>query len=364
MLKLFNMERISNPGTQSVAGWNYVKHSLQTNLDKVISYYQLNATAVDASHILNRIIITLAFGNHYEPRLYESLLSRSVTQYSGTLGLTSSVSKGLIHSGEFYGRNSKEIIIAHSSQDYNLNEVCKNWQDVCAVEVLHHPYTDLGLDIPDGRKDSVESGLSIIAINFPLLGLQYKMFKENEDRIARETGKPKRTLQQFIRCYVLTNMLKSHLDYVIFNRLYAEHKEIPINKSRGSHPFGLIDVNGHLTEVQKLQLKMISNTSYRFSDILKTIGGVTKNDLLEVSELPKMALTRQVLWGLIPSRLKMLSFVTTVSGPMGRALNSAEINRIQLTLREMNTSRVMRSALPLDLYFDVEVELSKIMPGA
>lgn len=363
MLKLFNMERISNPGTQSVAGWNYVKNGLQTNLEKVISYYQLNATAVDASHILNRIITTLAFGNHYEPRLYEGLLDRSVTQYAGVLGLTSSVSKGLIHTGEFYGRNSKEIIIAHTGQDYNLSEVCKKWQDISAVEVIHHPYTDLCLNIPDGRVDSIESGLSIIAIDFKLLGLQYKMFKENEERIASQTGKPKRTLQQFIRCYVLTNMLKSHLDYVIFNRLYCEHKGIPVNKARGNHPFGLIELNYQLSEVQKLQLKMISNTAYRFSDILKTIGAVTKNDLLEVSELPRMALTRQVLWGLIPSRLKMLSFVTTVSGPMGRALNSPEIYRIQLTLREMNTSRVMRSALPLDLYFDVEQELGKIMPG-
>lgn len=364
MQKLFNMERNSNPGTQSVANWAYVKNALQTNLDKVVTYYQLAGTAVDASHILNRIITTIAFGNHYEPRLYEQLLDRSVTQYAGALGLTSSVSKGLLHNGEFFGKYSKEIIIAHNDENYRLADVVANWQDIEAVKVLHHPYTDLSMSIADGKSVSIESGLAVIAINFNLLGLQYKMFVDQENRLHKETGKARRTMQQFIRGYVLTNMLKSHLDYTIFNRLFANYKGVPTNVIRGRHPFGLIDVEQALNNVQQAQLKMISTSAYRFADILRTIPVVTESDLLELSKLPIMALTRQVLWGLVPSRLKMLSFVIGVSGPMGRALNSSEMERIKLTLRELNTSRVLRSALPTDLYFDATEELEKAMPGA
>ncbi len=364
MQRLFNMERTSNPGTQSVAGWLYVKHALQSNLERVLTYYQLHPTSVNASHILNKIILTLEYGSHYDATIYESILDKSVTQYSSALGLTSSVSKGLLHSGEFYGEGSREIIIAHNQKNYDLEHICSDWQNICAVTVLHHPYTDLCIDIPSPRMRNIESGLAVIAINFNLLGLQYKMFKLNEDRLYKQTGKARRTLQQFINSYVIPGMLYSHLDYCVFNRLYNTFLEKPVNNKKSSHPFGLIDVNLKLEEVQKLQLKTISNSSYRFADILNTIGAVGDKSMLDVSRLPEMALTRQVLWGLVPSRLKMLSFLFRVSGEMGKALNIAEIERIKLILKELNTSRVMKSALPIDLYFDIQDELEAIAPGA
>lgn len=365
MQRLFNMGRISNPGSQTVAGWVYTKHSLQTNLEKVINYYRLNPTAVDASHILNRIISTLAFGNAYAPEVYERLLDASIPQYAGALGLTSSASKGVLHTGEFFGKNCREIIVAHNESNYDLKDVCENWQDVAAVTVLHHPFTDLQLNIPDGRKESAEFGLCVIAINFNLLGLQYKMFKEHEERLARETGKVKRTMQQFIRSYVMPNMLPSILDYTIFNRLHTNFLGRICNKVRNPHPFQLIDIGRTLDQVQTLQLKMITNSSYRFLEILNTIPAVSKPSLLEVSELPRMAATRQVAWALVPARLKMLSFLMQVSGPVGRALNVSDIERILIMFREFNTSRVLKSSLPLDLYFDSAEELEKIIaPGS
>lgn len=359
MYKLFDYESPVATGAVTVSGWKYVRDGLRQNLGTVLSYYRKNPTAVKSQHFLVRLIESFAVPRSLElDRYYDNVADRALN-ISMALKMTSSIFKGSLFNGVFYGGDNKEILVAHTDW-FDFWECNRNWENVCPVRVLSHSFTDLGLNIPDGRVTSIESGLNVIAINIPMLMIQYRAFRRNEWEERGQYGENERSVMQFVRMYVLPNMLFSHLDVALFNRIAQTAKGAPLGLSTAKHSFHLIDYADKIDTVNSKILKDLSNNLRDFVTIMRTVPMVTKDNMEQLMYLPKMASTRQVDWALAICRLSALSFLFRVSkgGPGTR--NRSEVNQVLKYMLAYKTENLFEEMLPIEQYLRVKDQLTQL----
>lgn len=358
MQRLFRIETDSNQGIVSVAQWDWLRQGLLRNLDTVTSYYRSFPSRIDGSHFLIRLIFSMAISKNLDlDRAYAIASSRGLT--IGTANrMTSSMSKGMLFDGVFYGPGCKEILIAHD-EPFDYRRIRDNWRALRPITVLQHPKSDLNMNVPDGSATSDETGLAVIAINVPMLAMQFREFKIYEDALSEVTGNNPRGVTHFIHSYPLTNMLYSHLDIAVFNRLHHLSRGIPLGVASKKHSFFLTDFSNKLKEVQLKQLSILLNAPKRFDTMLRMIPLVTSKNLWDLARLPKTADTRQVVWALATGRIDLLSFMFTAA-PNPRIQNAREVNNINRMLKLFHVDQVLSSMLPIDLYFSVQRELARI----
>lgn len=358
MHKLFNLTSVTSQGITKFADWLYVKDGLRRNIGAVIRFARRNPMAVESSHFLVRLLqsITVPQSQNLE-RYYDNVDAISLNM-SMALKMTSSIFQGQLWHGVFYGRGNREVLIANS-ESFDIFEAHRNWENLCPVKVLQHSKSDLGLNIPDGTNTGSESGLAVISINIPMLAIQYRAFRFNEMNVAGDDSQ--RSVMQFVRMYVLPNMLFSHLDHAIFNRLANLQKGAPLGESKKQHSFYLTDYSVRLQQVHALMLAHLNKTSNNFTTILRTIPAVTKNNMEELLLLPDLAPTRQVTWGLVLARLPSTAFLFSVAHSWAETRNRTEINMVKRDILAYRTNNLMRATLPLEMYYAVEDDFNAIL---
>lgn len=358
MQKLLNMETGTNQGILNAPWWSYVKDGLKSNLDQVIGYYRKYPTAVNSSHFLAKLITTL--GTHRDDdylRFLTTIKGRSLA-VAMSHQMTSSLSKGITFDGVFYGKGSTEIIIG-TNEDFDIFDAKENWRNLEPVKILRHPKSDLGLLPINGVAHNTEEGISVISINLTMLVVQYREFRLLEDRIAEEYGESPRSMEQFIHAYPLTNALRSHLDQCLFNRMYNLLINKPMGYVNKSHPFYLTDYSSKIDSIYLDLLEKVK-TQGRFETILRQVPLVTSQSLKELSDLPEAAPTRQIVWGLVCSRLQVLDFLVK-TGSLARSQNARDLNSIKRSFNLFQTDKALKASLPINDYFDEKIKIDKIM---
>ena len=114
MDKLFNLEKGVEQGLLTAPLWGYVKEGLTKDLNQVISFYRRFPTAVNGSHFLVKLLIGL--GTHKDldiEKFFQTIRQRSMGVAS-SLQMSTSLNRGVVFDGIFYGKGSKEIIIGHN----------------------------------------------------------------------------------------------------------------------------------------------------------------------------------------------------------------------------------------------------------
>ncbi len=360
MHSLFSINREFNQGLPMFPAWEWLRRGLTQNLNKTVAYYRRFPGRVDGSHFLIKLIYTMAMPrNLSEDRFYAVAQSKALP-VSQNLRMTSSLSRGDLFDGVFYGDGVKEILIAHD-ENFDYRWAAQNWRNLQPIKVLRHPKSDIGINVPDGVSNSDEEGLAVIAINVPMLVLQYQQFTIYEEELTDITGESPRGVTHFIYSYPLTNMLYSHLDVAIFNRLYNLLIGAPVGESRIKHSFALPDYSQKLMEIQLNQIRALERNPRRFDAMLKMIPMVSSPDLSELSTLPDTAPTRQVVWALVASRLQYLNFLLAASPDKARLRNGVELNRIQRIFMLFDLDLSYKSKFPIDLYLEIRRDIDKIM---
>lgn len=359
MHSLFRINRELDQGLPSFPAWDWLSRGLSLNLKNIVSYYRRFPGRVDGSHFLIRLIYSMAVARNQPLDRFYATAQAKALNVSQALRMTSSISRGELFDGVFYGPGCKEIIIAHDD-GFDYQEAANNWRDLRPITVLRHPKSDLMLNVPDGRLTSAEDGIAVIAINIPMLVLQYRQYRQYEDALAEQSGESPRGVTHFIYSYPLTNMLYSHLDLAIFNRLYNQHRGIPLGESSIRHSVHVVDYTAKLNELQRNQLRALERNPRKFNAMLEMIPMVSSKNLSELAILPDMAPTRQVIWALVVARLPMLSFLFTASTDSARQRNAMEVNRIVRVMELFEMDHAIRNKLPIDLYLQTNAELRKI----
>lgn len=361
-----NLFRLISPITQGVLTfpeWLYIRNGLQRNLTTVIQFYRTNPTAVQSSHFLVRLLHAITVPQSQVIERYYDNVDAIALNVSMALKMTSSIAPGELFDGVFYGKGNAEILIA-DNESFDIFEAHEKWRDLVPVKVLRHARSDLGLNIPDGTLTGVETGLAVITINIPMLAIQYRAFRLNEMAITDNENESQKSIMQFIRMYVLTNMLTSHLDYSLFNRLNNLRTGAPMGESRKHHSFYLTDFSRNLDSLYKRLLQLLVNNGRDFPGTLRNIPAIGYKDMEGVMLLPEMAQTRQVVWALVIARLPMLVFLFKILKEGPATKNRREVNAIMRNLLAYKTDNVFRIRLPLELYYEVQADVEELTNAA
>ncbi len=359
MLNLFGMPASATTGVVGVPLWDYVRDGLRDNLTIATSYYRRYPVRVDSAHLLAQLLYSIGIlKNQPIDQLYSYLSTRAL-KAATACRLTSSINKGELHNGVFYGPGTREVIIAHDDE-FDPWEAQRNWRDLRPVQVLYHSHSDLGLFPPNGERTSNDDGMAVISINVPMLAIQYREFFNHESQIAAASGENPRSIMFFLGAYPLTNMLYSHLDTAVFNRLYCRRFNIPLGDSVKKQPMYLTDFGDKLDQVQIQQLEQLAKRSQKFSDALSMIPMVTAHSLFDLTDLPDMAPTRQVIWALILSRMRLLSFAANATSQVARTQSGSEINHLLRLFTLYNPDKVFQAVLPPEVYYDVKRDMEEI----
>lgn len=351
MQTFFNKVTSVNRQIQRNPAWTYASAGLQRNLKNIIQYYRIRPFAVKSNHLLAKIINTVSVSHSTNTERFYDIVDGKALNLGMTHKLTSSIHRGSIFDGVFYGPGTKEVIFA-VSQYLDPYFIEKNWKNVCPVTVLNHPRSDLEMLLPNGKSHSVETGLACIAIDIPMLAMQFRAFAKEQMLKSEATGNNPLAVANFIHMYVLPNMLPSHLDVALFNRAVNFVNGAPMGEALKKHPFTVLDYTRQVDDTYKDLVKFVKQNDRDFTTILKSFPCVSVENFEALMRLPEQAPTRQVGWAEVVTRLKALDWLTTISPKHGLAHNASDINYLTKSFVAYASDGAFKQILDDDLYLD------------
>lgn len=358
MHSFFETQNTALQGVVSFPDWQYVRDGLRRSLGTTLAYYRRNPTAVKSNHFLVRLLQSITVPQSQNLLRYYDNVDAIALNVSMALKMTSSIYRGSLFNQVFYGEDSSEILIAHN-EAFDIEQANRDWANLCPVKVLRHPRSDLGLGLLDGREHGIESGLAVVSINITMLAIQYRAFRLNEQAVVGDS-ESQRSVAQFIRMYVLPNMLLSHLDIALFNRLDAISRGAPLGASKTKQPFQLLEYSKKVDHVYKAVLQALERGGRNFTGELRTIPAVVKQDMEQALLLPDLAETQQVQWALTVARLPHLAFLCRTAKGGAAVRDQHLVTKILRSLLAYRTNNVMRTMLPVSEYLQVELETQAV----
>jgi hypothetical protein len=256
-----------------------------------------------------------------------------------TLGWGSAISAFELVDSHFYGKGSKEIVYLDITTNHAF-ESLGPWQDVKAVKVLSHPRTDLGFHITTRVPETTELGLATILIDVGLLAYQYRGW-----RLEQSTLPPEERLgiQHFVGQYVLPNLLESHLNVAMFNRLFCHLVGVaPANttpKLSIALPSTMTFVDYTLEQIAET----ITRQHYRWQDLWATLPLPFGPHCSDVFVFPKQAPTRHARAFFAIVSLTYLDFLTSVELSFTDSINRDQQIELSRQLARLKSERWFQS---------------------
>jgi hypothetical protein len=324
--------------------FDYLARSYQAEIAKVKAYYRTRPRRVGNTHLLVRLLNSLTVPSYYETESYVSATTARAPYLARALKLTTEISQGELFSGEFYGAGSTEIILS-TDEYFDPFEAEKDWTDLTPVQPLLHPRGDLSLVPPYGEATSEGSGLSVIAINLPMLALQYRSYLKTL-KLQNPDDPDYLNPAYFVHRYVLPNMLPRHVDLTLFNRYARLYSNQPVGKALIDLPFAIHDYGDRIDTIFRQYLLIAPTKKLFYEQFLDTLPGISVPTLHSALLMPEVAPTRQIHWALMLARLSVMETLILSLGVNSLVQNRSEINALQRTLRQLKRENIYSSQLP------------------
>lgn len=336
-----------------------IKRTYQAQLMNITQYYHNRVYAVRSNHLLCRLLTTAEIPVQYDlDRYLEVAYTRSpyIAKY---FNFTSEINYGRVQPSVFYGNENSEIILY--TEEYFDPSVIKEWRNIQAVKVLEHPFSDLGLLLPTGISHSTDTGLVVMSINIPLLLYQYRGFVLEQKTKILSGSDSLLGVAHFVHMHVLPNILHSHMELCIINRLMNIHYGAPMGEALKHHPFSVINYGSKIDRTLTTIVVRLRKTRMLYFSMLKNIPSIDYPDSQAALIMPDMARTRQVWWSLLLARLRVICFLIDIGGSNGLAMNRSLINKCQTDLKRVLDENVIKTLLPDDMYFDIEIAIRELL---
>lgn len=334
MYSLFSNPQRKMAGETKPYEFNNFADKTIADIDRIVEHYRSNNYSGKIEHLVCRLILAMNIPMLYDPEQYYDVATARYQGVASMLGLTTSINRGRWHYGTFY-HDCPEIIIAYNEYDRPL-ELVKDWRNLNPIKVLEHPVSNLAFMLPNGLKHNTERGLAVIAINVPMLMLQWYKFCElqiwRKENIGTYQG-----VTHFLYQYVFPNMLYSQTDLVIFNRLVNLKEGRPMGVSTRKHSFYISDYSDTLDSALEKVLKVYETKQMRYADVLWQVPKIYNDFPLK---MPDVAATRQIWWALFLTRLKAIKFLLEVGGEPLRQYNRGVINDLYVDLKAIKQDNV------------------------
>jgi len=359
MYQLFEQLSTNNNGVIRPPGLELVKRTYQASIDNIINYYQTRTFFTSSNHLLVRLLDVAGVPHDYSlDRFVEASFARSpyIAKY---FNFTSEINYGKHFDGVFYGEGSTEFIL-YVEDYFDPYKAIENWKQIRAVNVLSHSISDTNFILPNGRKNSTDVGMATLAINIPLLLLQYRCFIR-EQILKIETDEGHLDSRHFLMRYVLPNMLYSHVDQVIVNRAINLYYGAPMGAGLSKYPFPIIDYTDKLDRNLKDIIKRVSKRRIFYTTMLKVIPSIFSEDSQYSLLMPNIAKTRQVWWCLLLTRLRIIKFLIHCGGKEAITSNRSYINKLQIHLKRLLDDNVIQTMLNEDMYYDTISTINELL---
>lgn len=361
------IEFFRNPSSIAVVqdqppAWEYVRRQLNTDVERIRSYYQAYPAHVHSEHPLANLLNTLGVPIHHPlDRFYANVDARSIG-HSVAHGFTSVISAGRIHQGGFMTQKSPEIYLA-TDEFFNYRDTHQNWQNAQPVKILQHWREDFRLDLPLGNNlANTADKVSVILVNIPMLAVQYRAFQLHEMKLRPDAP---RSVMQFIGGYVLPNMTASNLELCLFNKMMRLSQQVDYypqgyNRSQ-AHPFPLITMSNQIDTVLTQSIQKAQNGVKRFEVILQQLPSFGYKSQYHQLMMSHLAPTRQIDWSMTLCRLRAFTWVAQMAGVDAVRSNQNTLNEFFKNLRRNDVLQVMIQQLTKPIQQTVANEIKTLL---
>lgn len=210
---------------------------LMNNCFNVRQYYRTYGSVINANNPIHRLLsaIPIIDGDVYTVyRRVEEMLPDIIR----TSGMVGDAYPGKVQSTGFYGQMCVFMSMELNLYPGSINEYTPT------VQALHHPLESL-MCTTEPITDTVTDIFAVVGVDIAALVLQYHLW------YRVNMSKPKllqETISQFIGKYVVPNMLESHLDIAMRNRLPRLMSGEPADKEQYRSPIHTVSVDEYIDD--------------------------------------------------------------------------------------------------------------------
>lgn len=324
-----------------------VQHGLEANLQSVRQYVRQSNHTVPSDHILSRIIGMLHISDRLDVKNYFHAVEDVAYEIANALHITNPFNAGKPHTGDFFGPQIPTYLHAVNGS-LPLGKIehgqLIDFENIEAVKIIKHPYTDLSFNVPDGQLPD-KANYGIVEIDIPLLALQYRQWYHW--RLANDSTQ---TIKQFIYTHVLTNTLKRYNDLILFNRydyiLNDLTPDTPIPQTR----YRIIDWDLPCLQAQTdIVDELIFGRAKDWRTLIAQVPLSKDRHLLDIAAPANTLLTAQNEWLIVASQMPLWRFLATINDLNNSRSNRQYINQILRTFKSLNNNNAYK------LYVDEQV---------
>ncbi len=308
------IDRSPTQGTVTPSDLNYLRRLYIFNKDAIHNYYKDRNFAVKNTHLLSRLLEHFPFYGSYDDYRYIDFSLGKLTYLAKHFKLTSSIEKGVIHHGVFYGDTNEEIIIA-SYENFDVQKALKEWKDIKSVYTLQHHRDDMNILLPLGKPNCGKEGLCTMMVNIPLLALQYRQFVKKHyvtDSLNGDENQIRLSKNHFVIKYVLSNMMDDAIDHMLLNKVMNKFYGIEETEPKVHHRFKIYEPITQVNRYVNQTLDVLTSKHLDYIMALKNIKLIFNEDASQLLALPDISLTNQVKWAIISCRIDYMIFLYDV----------------------------------------------------
>lgn len=324
--------------------WPTLKKGVIEKTRTTIDYYRRANRAVANTNILIRFIQSSQVPLKLPLSVYYKNVEQLALSTAGSIGMTTISEYGLPNFGFFYGSDNQEEFIAYKSVT-SPDVIHAGWQQYQTVKPLIIAQSDLGISYPIGKKYSVETGITCIAVDVVALMVQYRAwFLANELKPAPQ----RQSIQHFIATCVIPNMMVDQPDLLFMNRIYNAWYGLRNGDSGVYEPHPFATAN-YTAQVDSVIPKIIDNIRKlpvkSIPIILRNIPSFSKENMGEFLVLPSIMNVTQNDWALVASRLKYYALLCDMCGDSAKQNNADEFTGFIRHMRLYDAQQYMAKHL-------------------
>lgn len=332
-----------------------IRERYRGEISRVKYYFRESTKYLKSKHILTNMLETLNVDTSLDLDRYIELVEANTPRLYRLYRVGTSYNKPHPYTNMFYGRNSAEYMLGISDSGEAILDIT-NWRNFVPVRVLLHPNTDLNLEVTEPNYSYKDTELVVVEINLPLLAIQYKMWVQEQNEADTSTYEAR-----FVKSYVLPNMLDSHVDLTLLNRLIQIHQDGEVRETYKAPklPIAIIDYGSKLDKILKKLDNDIRLTKTRYQDLLEIIPGISTTYIWDSLRMPDIFPTAQIRAVLLIARLRYILFFIDLLGAPGERRNKHLINDLKYYVEKAENDSLFND-LPSDVAIEVIYGLEEI----
>lgn len=250
-------------GRINVPEFNNIFPKITRSHEKALQYYRMYNVFIPNDHILVRLVDSLSFDSTWTPMAAYRYAENHMENIALGMHITSTNNYGRWHTNEFYTDNCV-LFATNLGNPYSES----NWEDIVAVKPLTHPHVSLECVHPHLMKSVKPSDYSVVAIDIPLLAMQYAQWAKIN--YAKEVVDRENTTQ-FVSKYVMPNMWKAQIEIALRNRLLEIATDTFRVEPDLKPPIGLIRQDKELERAYTALLELINTSGRTLYEVMGSI---------------------------------------------------------------------------------------------